>query len=155
MLQVALVPVAVYPSLSARLTGEEYLLAVRPVDPIEPFRGAYVALDYPGLPPAGAADGTGDEPAGMVYVPLRPDGDLWRGGAVSTRRPAAGPYLRCESKGWARRCGIESLFLPQDKAARLEDDLAKGRAVARVRVDTRGNAAVVAVEPRTGVPADG
>ncbi len=49
LIQLALVPLAVAGPLSARLTGEEYLLEVAPVDPIDPFRGAYVALSYPGL----------------------------------------------------------------------------------------------------------
>ena len=49
LVQLALVGVAVAPRLSARLTGDEYLLRVAPVDPIDPFRGAYVDLDYPDL----------------------------------------------------------------------------------------------------------
>ena len=49
LVQLALVGVAVAPRLSARLTGDEYRLRVQPVDPIDPFRGAYVDLDYPDL----------------------------------------------------------------------------------------------------------
>ena len=49
LVQLALVGVAVAPRLSARLTGDEYRLRVAPVDPIDPFRGAYVDLDYPDL----------------------------------------------------------------------------------------------------------
>ena len=40
----------VWPPLSARLTGEEVALRVEPIDPIDPFRGAYVDLGYPDLP---------------------------------------------------------------------------------------------------------
>ena len=47
--QLALVGVGVAPQLSARLTGDTYLMTVAPLDPIDPFRGAYVALDYPDL----------------------------------------------------------------------------------------------------------
>ena len=160
LVQAALVPAAVYPALSARLTGAEYLLAVQPLDPIDPFRGAYVALGYPDLRPPDPVptDPTAEprmEPAGTVYVPLALEGGLWRGGPAVRQRPASGPFLRCESDGWSRRCGIESLFLPQDKAARLEADLAAGGAVARVRVDRRGNAAVLAVEPKPRADADG
>ena len=36
LVQLALVGVAVAPRLSARLTGDEYLLRVAPVDPIDP-----------------------------------------------------------------------------------------------------------------------
>ena len=47
--QLALVGLAVAPQLSARIVGDTYLVRVAPVDPIDPFRGAYVALDYPDL----------------------------------------------------------------------------------------------------------
>ena len=47
--QLALVGLAVAPQLSARVAGDPYLVRVAPVDPIDPFRGAYVALDYPDL----------------------------------------------------------------------------------------------------------
>ena len=57
--QLALVGVAVWAPLSARLTGETVVLRVEPVDPIDPFRGAYVQLAYPDLPEqAGQDDGT-------------------------------------------------------------------------------------------------
>ena len=146
LLSAGLVPLAVWPQLSARLTGETYELAVAPVDPIDPFRGAYVTLDYPGLasarPPSWTADAT------PVFVPLRQDtgSDLWTGGRAVREAPDAGPYLRCDASGGQLRCGIESLFAPQDEARRLEQDLADG-AVARVRIDSRGNAAVVGLRP--------
>lgn len=144
LLQLLLVGLAVAPSLSARLTGKEYGLAVQPVDPIDPFRGAYVRLDYPGLSQPDDA-----LPSGEVFVPLRPtaDRDLWEPSPAQSRRPAGGPYLRCDSDGWQVLCGIESLFASQREAKRLEQELADGDAVARIRVDGRGNAAVVAVEP--------
>ena len=47
--QLALVGVAVAPQLSARAFGDEYRMRVAPVDPIDPFRGAYVDLGYPDL----------------------------------------------------------------------------------------------------------
>ncbi len=42
-------------------------------------------------------------------------------------------------------CGIESWFLPQDEARALEDAVAAGTVVATVKVDGRGNAALVDV----------
>ena len=144
VLQLGVVAVAVAPSLSARVTGEEYLLEVAPVDPIDPFRGAYVTLDYPGLA------GQDDEPAadGTVFVPLEPvpGSPLWRGGTPRRQPPTSGPYLRCQAD-WRLRCGIESFFASQRTAKRLERELLDG-AVARIRVDGRGNAAVVGVDPR-------
>ena len=81
-------------------------------------------------------------------MPLQrtPDG-LWTGGAALSEAPSTGPYLRCLAGQGRLRCGIESLFASQDGARALEQDLADG-AVARVRVDGRGNAAVVGLRPQ-------
>ena len=143
VVQALLVAGAVWPQLSARLTGQEVLLEVAPVDPIDPFRGAYVQLSYPGLPQGGQRS----LPDGTVFVPLERSGagGLWTGTRVQSDAPEQGPYLRCESDGWQLRCGIESLFASQDEALRLERELADG-AVARVRVDDRGHAAILDVE---------
>lgn len=143
LVHLVLVGVAVAPQLSARLTGEELRLAVAPLDPIDPFRGAYVVLDYPDLPMQ--QTGRARPLMGTVFIPLEPAGDLWEGGSLTVREPAAGPYLRCDTDGWQVRCGIESLFAAQDEALRIEQQLATG-AVAVVRVDDNGNAAVVRVE---------
>ena len=145
LLSLALVPVAVAGPLSARLTGEEYLLDVEPVDPIDPFRGAYVALGYPGLP-NGQQLTERREYGEVAYVPLTRDGDVWTGEAPVSERPESGPFLRCKDEQWQLRCGIESWFLPQDEAYEMEQAVNDGRAVARVRIDSRGNAALVAVE---------
>ncbi len=146
LLSAGLVGLAVWPQLSARLNGGTYALAVAPVDPIDPFRGAYVTLDYPGLAPAQPTAWTGDETA--VFVPLRRDAGsgLWTGGRALSKAPATGPYRRCSSGQGRLQCGIASLFASQDEARRLEQDLADG-AVARLRVDGRGNAAVVGLRP--------
>ena len=143
-----LVGVAVWPQLSARLTGESYDLAVAPLDPIDPFRGAYVTLDYPGL--AEARPTSWSQGPTPVFVPLRraAGSDLWTGGRAVPQAPAQGPYLRCDAGQGRLRCGIESLFASQDEARRLEQDLADG-AVARVRIDRRGNAAVVGLRDGT------
>ncbi|WP_433499325.1 GDYXXLXY domain-containing protein [Sphaerimonospora sp. CA-214678] len=143
VLQAVLLAVTVAPRLSARMTGTEYRLAVGPVDPIDPLRGAYAQLTYPGLPTP-----HGQRP-GRVYVPLVRDGHLWKGSGIVWQRPASGPYIACESagNGWLS-CGIDSLFLPQDKAARVQDELVGDRAAAIVKIDSNGNAAVVGLAPR-------
>jgi uncharacterized membrane-anchored protein len=153
--QLALVGVAVAGPLSARLTGDEYLLKVLPVDPVDPFRGAYVSLNYPTLyGPAGQNDSGGSPAApgeqGRVFVPLVRDGAQWVGGAGTRTRPASGPYLRCDDSAWTMRCGIESWFLPQDRAREVQEAVARGDAVARVKVDGRGNAALVGLEVSPG-----
>jgi uncharacterized membrane-anchored protein len=142
LVQLALVGMAVAPRLSARLTGDEYLLRVAPVDPIDPFRGAYVDLDYPDLDLD--RETPGDE--GTVYVTLERDGEVWVAGAHTRERPSGTPYLTCDDRDWRLRCGIESLFLPQDEAASMQADLGAGSMVAVVKVDGRGNAALVRVE---------
>ncbi len=149
--QLALVGVAVAPQLSARLTGDTYLMTVAPLDPIDPFRGAYVALDYPGLRHDDAQSlGTtgrgalGDGQEGEVYITLEQQGAVWVAVDWSRERPQDGPYLACDDRSWQVRCGIESFFLPQDDAA-TTGDLVRGGAVAEVRIDGRGNAAVVDV----------
>jgi uncharacterized membrane-anchored protein len=142
LVQLALVGVAVAPRLSARLTGDEYLLRVAPVDPVDPFRGAYVDLDYPDLDLD--RETPGDE--GTVYVTLEQDGEVWVASAHTRDRPSGTPYLTCDDRDWRLRCGIESLFLPQAEAASMQADLGDGSMVAVVKVDGRGNAALVRVE---------
>jgi len=154
----ALLGVAVWPQLSARLTGEEIVLRVQPVDPIDPFRGAYVDLDYPDLPsqqltetePLTEAEQEAyDATRGTAYVPLTRQGEVWVGGEVRRTAPADGLYLTCDDSSWRLRCGIESWFLPQDEAKALEDAVRDGRALATVRVDGSGNAALVDIVTTT------
>jgi uncharacterized membrane-anchored protein len=148
--QLALVGLAVAPQLSARTMGDTYLMEVAPLDPIDPFRGAYVALDYPGLRTDGSSSQEGglgaleDGESGDVYVLLAERDGVWVAEDWVRERPEDGPYLACNDRSWQVRCGIESYFLPQDEAAETERLLADG-AVAEVRIDGRGNAAVVDV----------
>ena len=153
--QLALVGVAVWAPLSARLTGDEVVLRVEPVDPIDPFRGAYVDLAYPDLPQH-SFDGELTEEQrqavadarGAAYVPLTRQGEVWVGGPVQRTAPAEGLYLTCDDSSWRLECGIESWFLPQDEAAGLQDSLRGGMAVATVKVDAAGHAALIGVTTR-------
>ncbi len=137
--QLALVAVGVAPQLSARVSGETHLIRTAPVDPIDPFRGAYVDLAYPGL-----TREDDSAPSGTVHVELLEDGEYVRPGRWLRTRPDRGPYLTCRSDGWRARCGIESLFVSQERARSLERDLVDG-GVAEITVDSRGNAAVLDV----------
>lgn len=142
--QLALVAVAVAPRLSAWATGEEYRLQVAGLDPHDPFRGAYVQLDYPGLPlERGGTPGGPVETGRTVFLPLveGPDG-TWGADGVVTERPAEGPYLACED-GWRLSCGIDSWFATDEEALRLQDALADGSGTATVKVDSRGHAVLV------------
>lgn len=146
--QLVLVGIGVAPQLSARLRGETYVVRVAALDPIDPFRGAYVALDYPDLAPDGPGAGVLDDGAtGPVYVSLEQQGEVWVADEWTRSRPDEGPYLACDDRGWDVRCGIESFFLPQGEAVATERALRDGDAVAELRVDDRGNAAVVDVRP--------
>jgi uncharacterized membrane-anchored protein len=146
--QLVLIGVAVAPQASARLTGDSYLLSVGPVDPIDPYRGAYVALDYPDLRPPDAEPGSigpgDDDHRGRLFVTLRNDGEVWVASGFTRSRPTSMPYLACDDGGWQVRCGIESWFVRQDEARRIEQELADG-AYAEIRVDGRGHAALVDV----------
>ena len=76
---------------------------------------------------------------------LAHEGDYWVAASFGTDRPDDDPYLTCDSDGSAVSCGIESWFTDQDQARRLQAEVAGG-AVATVRVDDRGNAAIVALD---------
>ena len=150
VLQLALVGLAVLPQLSARVAGDEIVLRVQPVDPIDPFRGAYVTLGYPDLRhnDAESADGgmgsmEDGEEKGEVFVSLARKGEVWVATDWSRERPTEGRYLRCNDRDWQIRCGIESYFLPQDEARRVQDEVTDGKLVAVVKVDGHGNAAIV------------
>ncbi|WP_203338499.1 GDYXXLXY domain-containing protein [Nocardioides limicola] len=144
--QFALVGVAVQDRLSARVLGDEYLLRVEPVDPWDPFRGAYVDLGYPDLSSdQGASRVPGDR--GAVFIPLTAQGSVLVGGPGTRTRPSEGLYLRCDDRDWRLRCGIESLFLPPDKALATERAVWESDQVARIKLDSRGNAALLGVEP--------
>lgn len=139
--QAVMVGAAVAPQLSARATGDTYELRVSPLDPIDPFRGAYVTLDYPDL--------QREEPygsdLGRVFVTLTErDGVMVADGFERERPSGDQPYLTCDDQGWRIDCGIDSLFLPQDEAAQMEDVLRDG-AIAEVRIDGRGHAALIDV----------
>lgn len=150
--QILLVGLAVGPQLSARVTGDTYLMRVEPLDPIDPFRGAYVTLSYPDLrdvPGAhrvdgwddGSVAGFADEDVAEYFIRLELSGETWVASSFVRDRPDSGPYLRCVS-GWRPDCGIDSLFASQREALLMEEQLADG-AIAEVRIDSRGNASVV------------
>ncbi|MGN0064607.1 MAG: GDYXXLXY domain-containing protein [Nocardioides sp.] len=150
--QLALVGVAVAPQLSARTTGDTYTFRVAPLDPVDPFRGRYVQLTYPDLQvgnteewetgtPIGIDD---DGRSGTVYLRLIDNDGVWGVDGVSRTKPESDDFLKCSSDGWEIRCGIETLFVNEARAPRMERELADG-AYAEVRIDRYGNASVVDV----------
>jgi len=149
-LQLLVVGAAVAAPISARLTGQEVRLRVATIPDERAFRGSYAGLTYPDLP----AQRGGDEMAARTpvgdtaFVTLRRSGDVWVSGVVSSSRPRSGPYLACADQGWQIQCGIERWYVPGGAASPLATALRDGTAVATVKVDSRGHAALVAVTAR-------
>jgi len=139
--QLAVLAGVAAPRLVVRVTGTEYRLSTRPVDPIDPLRGAYVDLELEGLQEF-------TEQRGTVYVTLTPAGPrLLRGSQTLDRKPENGAYLRCDAgEGGEVSCGIESFFASQEEARRLAADARDRRLVARVRVGLGGRAVLVGLE---------
>lgn len=129
-----------YPRAAALIGGDVYRLRVTAVDRVDPARGAFVDLDYPGLP-------TDTVTRKARFVPLLPEGGLRVGARATSDRPS-GPYIACHVMTFddSATCGIETWFVSQEQAPRLEDALRSGGAVAKIKVDGRGHAAIVGVE---------
>lgn len=160
-IQALLLGVVAWGPLSARFTGRSVHLLVGVADPTDPFREGYVDLSYPDLPqqpqmevpvepvepepePVPPEEPKPEEiERGVAYVPLTRRGSVWVGGEISRDRPTQGVYLTCDDGSWRLRCGIESWFLPQGEDAPVSTYLRRGTAVATVRVDSRGHAALV------------
>jgi uncharacterized membrane-anchored protein len=99
----------------ALATGTEVTLATAPLDPLDPFRGRYVELDYEiSQLPAPTRDGT-------VYVELRERGDRWVAYRVHSSYPDTDrPVIRGRVEGGVVTYGIETYFADEDEAPRLE-----------------------------------
>jgi uncharacterized membrane-anchored protein len=155
VVQLLLVGVAVWAPLAARLTGDEVVLRVEVADDYEPFADAYVPLSYPDLPrdeQAVEGEVSDDElqrledEKGTAFVPLTREGEVWVGGAIVREQPQSGLFLRCDDAQWRLRCGIGTAYLATgaDNDA-VRDALRAGDALATVRVDGSGHAALMGV----------
>ncbi len=86
------------------LNGEPFKFKTRPVDPYDPFRGRYVALDFDAAEmelPAEAIDKT-IEYGAPAYATIETDEEGFaRFTAVSASPPSTGAYLKVESY-WSR-----------------------------------------------------
>lgn len=155
VVQALLLGVAVWAPLAARFTGEEVALRVGARDTWELNDDAYVHLRYPDLP--GEQDFPPPELSdreieaieaeqGLAFVPLTREGETWVGGDVVRDEPAEGLFLRCDDNGWELRCGIETAYVatgPENDE--LRGALRTGDALATVRVDGSGRAALISV----------
>jgi uncharacterized membrane-anchored protein len=91
-------------------------LRTAPVDPVDPFRGRYVTLNYEisSLP-------TPYDLGTTVYVPLTEAGATWLGGRPTDVRPEDGTFIRGYVGSAGRiEFGIGRYFTDEDEARRLE-----------------------------------
>lgn len=97
VVQLAVAGGAIIRSELALRYGESVRFRVQPVDPVDAFRGRYVALRFDNVG-AVLPEGLDLPRRGWVFVPLVEDDDGFAElGAVSLVRPATGPYLRLRS----------------------------------------------------------
>lgn len=145
VLLVALVPLAVWTQISARLTGDIVTLRVGAIDPVDPLRGAYVSLSYPDLHSPTPPTGEPSPELAHAYVPLSQSGEIWVGGMPALTPPASGLYLRCDVRYELMNCGIGELYVGEERAAEIGQALLDGHLTARVAVDRWGHAALLEV----------
>ena len=81
------------------MTGNKLVLATLPVDPFDPFRGQYMAINYE----ISAVDNTVDningsfEEGDTIYVVLKEDEQgIWRRDSTSKSKPLEGDFIRGE-----------------------------------------------------------
>ena len=74
------------------MTGDKLVLATQPVDPFDPFRGQYMAINYE---ISGLSDVDGFETGDTIYVSLKEDDEgIWRKENVSQTKPRRGDFIR-------------------------------------------------------------
>ena len=119
-------------------SGKKVILQVEPVDPLDPFRGEYVALSYS----IGRLETPGLEPGETVYVPLQKTGDHWSGLEPRATRPDGEvTFIRGRVTRPGRiEYGIETFYVEEGQARRYEDAIFRRRLDAKVVVDDDGKA---------------
>lgn len=168
LVQLLLLGVVAWGPVIARFTGTPVQLKVGVADPTDPFHDDYLDLSYPDLPqqpqsmvplepeegPTHEGEPTpGELPPeevglGTTFVPLTRQGDLWVGGKITRTRPVSGRYLTCDDRNWRLQCGIERWFLPGAEGTDVGRALRRGTAIATVKVDAQGRAALVGISAR-------
>ena len=120
-------------------TGTEVRLHVVPVDPVDFFRGEYVALTYD-ITTVDVEAGAG--PGSTVYVPLFRKGQSWTGETAELVRTRE-PFIRgrvMDSGGV--EYGIESYFVEEGEARQWEQAAARGTLYVDVVLDDSGDARI-------------
>jgi len=95
------------------MTGNKIVLATQPVDPFDPFRGQYMAINYE---ISRILDVESFEVGDVIYVSLKEDSEgIWRKESISKVKPLKGDFIRGKIKSasgnnvWIEY-GIEQFF---------------------------------------------
>jgi uncharacterized membrane-anchored protein len=127
----------------ALATGTKVTLATEPIDPLDPFRGRYVALNYEisNLPEWNG------RPGAVVWVELVEEGDRWVVYAAHAAKPETDrPLIRGRVRNGRVEYGIETYYVDEDEAPRLEG--VQGRLLVDVVLDDDGKARIDGVRVR-------
>jgi uncharacterized membrane-anchored protein len=130
----------------ALATGDQVTLRTVPVDPIDPFRGQYVALRYDiSTVHVRQRIEIGD----TVYVPLHEQAGYWSGSLGFPAPPPAGTFIRgtvryTDGAAADVEYGIETYYADEDEASRLGT---AGPLRVTVVLDDDGRARISRVEP--------
>jgi uncharacterized membrane-anchored protein len=126
--------------------GEKVTLRTEPVDPLDLFRGNYVALRYEisnvQVPPETRRGDT-------VYVPLHEAGGVWEGSSGLPSPPSDRTFIRGTvryvDRGRAEvEYGIETYYAAEEDARRLQN---VGQLLVTVVLDDDGQARISHLEP--------
>jgi uncharacterized membrane-anchored protein len=94
LVQLAVAGGAIVKSELALRTGEAFRFRIQPVDPVDAFRGRYVAIRF-AVDRAPLADGADVRPRERVFVPVEVDVDGYASfGPADVDAPHEGAYLR-------------------------------------------------------------
>ncbi len=137
VVQLAMAGGAIIRSELALRTGEVFRFRIQPVDPVDAFRGRYVAIRF-ALDRTPAPDGLELGRRLWVYVPLQRDGDGFATfGAATLARPTSEAYLRLKSGGVypdedGQRCAWVTIpfnryYMDEDLAPEAERAVWNGR----------------------------
>lgn len=156
VVQLAVAGGAIVKSELALRTGEAFRFRIQPVDPVDAFRGRYVAIRF-AVDRAPAADDLDVKPGKQVFLPLEIDGDGYAVlGQASVEKPVSGPYLRLRAGGiypdedgnrfvWVSM-PFRRYYMDEDLAPEAERAVWRGRRGQReasVSVRVRGGVGVI------------
>jgi uncharacterized membrane-anchored protein len=126
--------------------GERVTLRTAPVDPLDLFRGNYVALRYE---ISNVQVPAGTHPGDTVYIPLSETGGVWRGSFGRRVPPSGETFIRGTVRDVSDHTahvqyGIETYYADEEEARNLQD---AGQLLVTVVLDDEGRARISRVEP--------